>query len=328
MEERLGFLASTFAEVSERLRAYLAGDHDSRFYRGTVVQRQNQNDQHSTRAALEDLTRAWVFGAEVDWSTLYQGDVPRRLPLPVYPFAKERCWVQPAIQRSTQSSSGGKGDSATQLPVIDGKVVAVRLTPDLPFLRNHQIDGVPVLPAAAALGLMVNAVRRVSSNETAELNQVVWLRPLIVREETEVRIRFRTENSITRIETIGDDETVYVSGSVSFGTAFAPALIDLAALKGRCDRCISAQDLYDRFARGGLLYGDQFQIVEAIWHNSQEALSCLGDGPWETEISELALPVNLLDAAFQSIAALHPTDGKSLPFSMGHLRFDRVDSPG
>ncbi len=35
----------------------------------------------------------WAKGAAVDWSLLYEGEKPKRVSLPVYPFAKERYWV-------------------------------------------------------------------------------------------------------------------------------------------------------------------------------------------------------------------------------------------
>lgn len=39
------------------------------------------------------LLTEWAKGAAVDWSLLYEGEKPKRVSLPVYPFAKERYWV-------------------------------------------------------------------------------------------------------------------------------------------------------------------------------------------------------------------------------------------
>src|SRR5258705_195299 len=61
---------------------------------------------HSTGSAmLDDLARAWVKGAEIGWRTLYDKMRPRRVSLPVYPFARERCWIQ--------SKSGGNAQAVT-----------------------------------------------------------------------------------------------------------------------------------------------------------------------------------------------------------------------
>ncbi|MDX2939093.1 beta-ketoacyl synthase N-terminal-like domain-containing protein [Streptomyces ipomoeae] len=40
-----------------------------------------------------DLARRWLSGESVDWSVLHRGRAPRRVPLPGYPFERERHWV-------------------------------------------------------------------------------------------------------------------------------------------------------------------------------------------------------------------------------------------
>ncbi|WP_206412570.1 hypothetical protein, partial [Lysobacter enzymogenes] len=47
--------------------------------------------------------RAWAQGAAVDWTALWRGDLPPRMRLPVYPFAKERYWIDSAFD-----SDGGR----------------------------------------------------------------------------------------------------------------------------------------------------------------------------------------------------------------------------
>jgi acyl transferase domain-containing protein len=46
-----------------------------------------------TNHDLEKIARLWILGAEINWSLLYQDASRRRVTLPTYPFAKERCWL-------------------------------------------------------------------------------------------------------------------------------------------------------------------------------------------------------------------------------------------
>lgn len=46
-------------------------------------------------AIRTSLARVWAAGVEVDWSALSGGARPRRVPLPGYPFARERHWIEP-----------------------------------------------------------------------------------------------------------------------------------------------------------------------------------------------------------------------------------------
>ncbi|MDQ2695277.1 MAG: SDR family NAD(P)-dependent oxidoreductase, partial [Pseudomonadota bacterium] len=59
--------------------------------------RQPQDDQ---AAALAALGRLWLAGAAVDWEAFHGGG-RRRLPLPTYPFQRQRFWIEatPAIER-------------------------------------------------------------------------------------------------------------------------------------------------------------------------------------------------------------------------------------
>jgi len=49
----------------------------------------------SYAAALEVLGRLWLAGIEVAWPTLHAPERRRRVPLPAYPFERQRFWVDP-----------------------------------------------------------------------------------------------------------------------------------------------------------------------------------------------------------------------------------------
>ncbi|SEO30833.1 beta-ketoacyl reductase, partial [Bradyrhizobium sp. OK095] len=50
------------------------------------------------------LLELWVKGASFDWEGLYGETRPRRIPLPTYPFAKERYWIETAqVQAQVQA---------------------------------------------------------------------------------------------------------------------------------------------------------------------------------------------------------------------------------
>ena len=39
------------------------------------------------------LGKLWLAGASVSWEGVQRGARRRRVPLPTYPFERERCWV-------------------------------------------------------------------------------------------------------------------------------------------------------------------------------------------------------------------------------------------
>ncbi len=54
-----------------------------------------QEGQDDAESALTTLGRLWLEGVNVDWTALHAGATRRRVPLPTYPFERERYWIDP-----------------------------------------------------------------------------------------------------------------------------------------------------------------------------------------------------------------------------------------
>jgi PPOX class F420-dependent enzyme/OxyR family protein len=67
------------------------------------------------------LGRLWLAGAPVDWAAVGGGERRRRVPLPTYPFQRERHWIEPAGTEGTVSASGA-AIPATGAPAAVGEV--------------------------------------------------------------------------------------------------------------------------------------------------------------------------------------------------------------
>jgi len=65
---------------------------------------------------LNALGQLWLAGVKVDWSGFYTHEQRHRLPLPTYPFERQRYWIEPPKpgqdDRSTPVSLGKKPDIA------------------------------------------------------------------------------------------------------------------------------------------------------------------------------------------------------------------------
>uniref|UniRef100_UPI0013923450 KS-MAT linker domain-containing protein n=1 Tax=Paenibacillus maysiensis TaxID=1155954 RepID=UPI0013923450 len=107
MEERLAVVATSAQDLQQKLSAYLQG----RPALGAVFHGQvkGATDSSLSFAADQDLQELvtkwwesgqlakladlWVKGLRVEYGSLYGTERPRRLSLPTYPFARERCWA-------------------------------------------------------------------------------------------------------------------------------------------------------------------------------------------------------------------------------------------
>ena len=57
---------------------------------------------------LTGLARAWQSGLELDWRRLHGKTSPRRIPLPTYPFERQRFWIEPAKRSATRQKRGSQ----------------------------------------------------------------------------------------------------------------------------------------------------------------------------------------------------------------------------
>ena len=152
MEYRLGVIAGSVAQLVSKLRRYLTDESGiEELYIGEIKREKNAL---AAFAADEDMARAinswiakgkhgkllelWVKGLSFDWPRLYGEVKPRRIPLPTYPFAKERYWVESVAWPAGVVTDKSEGDeTAIEAPQIrDTSEVFAEAEP----------EGVPALP--------------------------------------------------------------------------------------------------------------------------------------------------------------------------------------
>ncbi|MDF5721309.1 MAG: beta-ketoacyl synthase N-terminal-like domain-containing protein [Rhizonema sp. PD37] len=76
--------------------------------------RHPQKQQSDVAFLLNTLGKLWLFGVKIDWSGFYAKEQRYRIPLPTYPFERQRYWierqVQPLSVNATQVSLSKKPD--------------------------------------------------------------------------------------------------------------------------------------------------------------------------------------------------------------------------
>jgi 3-oxoacyl-(acyl-carrier-protein) synthase/acyl carrier protein/SAM-dependent methyltransferase len=107
MEERVAFSVSRFSELKEKLRRLAQGQPIEWSYQGNAKAGKDLTDLISSEAELNQVFKTWISEGEIekvarlwvkgvpirDWSSFYH-NIPPRINLPTYPFAKTRYWIQ------------------------------------------------------------------------------------------------------------------------------------------------------------------------------------------------------------------------------------------
>ncbi|MFD0399595.1 amino acid adenylation domain-containing protein [Kitasatospora sp. NPDC127121] len=277
------------------------------------------------------LAELHTLGVEPDWRALHPAGRP--VPLPGYPWRRDRYWVEPSAVRQVRL---GEVDH----PLLGRRTASAQpawttaLDPErLPYLADHRIEGQVVFPAAGYLEMAAQAVRALTGGTEVVLAEIELNRALFLSdtEPTPVQLGYAPEDARFTIASTpaGGEPVVHAGGRVRTGQrrAHGPAL-DAEAIRSRGQR-FDGPDCYRLLAARGYDYGPAFQAVQEVWASPGEALARISPtdrlGP---EAADHQLHPVLLDACFQTLLAtrlLTPEDGGvRLPVSIEEVRLDQV----
>jgi acyl transferase domain-containing protein/thioesterase domain-containing protein len=75
----------------------------------TCTSLRHPKETESDRAfLLKSLGELWLAGVEIDWEAYFGEESPRRVPLPTYPFERQRYWLEPKPTAKTALTYDGK----------------------------------------------------------------------------------------------------------------------------------------------------------------------------------------------------------------------------
>ncbi|MFE0176326.1 SDR family NAD(P)-dependent oxidoreductase [Streptomyces sp. NPDC059002] len=284
-------------------------------------------DEDAALAAL--LATARMRGLTVDWQQVFAGTGARRTDLPTYAFQRQRLWLDDLP--GAPADAGGLGQAPAGHPMLgavlslaDDDTVALtgRLSLDThPWLADHAVAGVVLLPGSAFVELAVQAGDRVGCPHIEELTIE---RPLVLPESGAVHLQViagapdgegRRQLTVhARPEGAESDWNRHAGGVLTARTGAEPVGQESWPPNGAAP--VDVSGTYAHLAEQGYAYGPLFQCLRGAWR--------LGEEVW----AELALPDTaaaegfglhpaLLDSALHAIDLLAGQDPTvmTLPFS-------------
>src|SRR5271166_4433863 len=343
LEHRLACVAKSCAMAFERLSEWLvqgkaAGVHvgqvDSGKKESKGLERVGQRCLETCteglgpvefEEALDTLAALYVQGVALPWETLFEAQVKRRISLPTYPFAPEGYWVP---ERSGGNAATASGRLVPLHPLVhrnsselDEQRYSTTLSGEEFFVRDHVVQGRRIVPGVAQLEWARAALSLALGGENSiRLEQVKWLRPLVVESEQEVHIGLMEEAdgriSYEIYSGQSDEAVVYSQGYGVVQRPGEPPQIDLTALLGQCARKLSSAEIYGNFESFGMNYGPSFQVLTELHIGQGLAMGDLELGPDPRPEGYTWLP-SLLDGALQaSIGVISAQTEPALPFAV------------
>ncbi|GGD19317.1 hypothetical protein GCM10011335_22770 [Aureimonas glaciei] len=343
MEFRLGFVASSLAELSDRLSACLGagareGLHIGRAKAGRRTMALLESDDALRLAAAglvdrgrpDDLLALWADGFNIDWASVSRNRGARRISLPGYPFAKTRYWVTPTVARA---AGGGEARKVG----AEGAVAAAAISFDgsESFLRDHRVQGAKVLPGVMSLEMLRVAVGGSGgSAEGFELLGHRWIEPVSVGSGP-VRLSVVLEGETPDIsrylvfaERDAGGRRLHAEGKLRRLPPGDAPRIDLDRAKAAASREMDVAAIYSRFDAMGLSYGPAQRAIRRLWQGPGVVVARL-EVPAEAD-GGFGLDPSLLDGALQAMLGFdRPVgDGLALPSSVRRIAVYGTTAPG
>jgi myxalamid-type polyketide synthase MxaE and MxaD len=321
-----------FLEISPHptlLSAIQQGLHH--FGREGAVLPSLRREEDENTILLGSLGALYVLGYCVDWNLIYPSG-GRCVPLPVYPWQRERCWFEPSLEDSksqrNQVSRNGTGDH----PLLGRHFLSAdpagthfwENTLDKnsrPYLEDHRIHGGAVLPASAYVEMALAAAAEVSGAQHVTLRDIEFRKALFLPEGATHTIQvilsqaaegaafFHIYSCPGGVGRSDKSWTLHAVGKVCPEQDDSIINPDagqetLPELRTRCAEKISGQDYYRRLRESGIYYGPFFQSIAQLCRNNGDVVGevRVPDGP-ETGFNAVQIHPAILDAGLQVFGA-------------------------
>jgi len=277
----------------------------------------------------------FTHGLPIDPAAVFRDLQPRRVPLPTYPFQRQRYWVQadPALLARPAAGHPLLGQRQ-DLPLARDIVFAARYSAAQPaFLPDHVVHGVTVMPGAGLVATALAAAHAAHGAAACVVHDLAFLAPLTLAadEPRAVQIVLTPDGARSGLQIVSAPAeqaaspaawTLHCTGRLEPGAApgDAPAL---AEIQGRCPERRDGAAVYATMHALGYALGPAFQGLGDIWRRDGEALCRLRPvAAWDDDHG--ALHPGLIDSCFQLLAACLPAELRAqmyLPFAVDRLRF-------
>ena len=300
---------------------------------GTVVATLRRETEE--RASLLDaLGGLYTAGFPVDWQALHPA--PRRVaPLPLYPWQRERHWEESAesararLEPAVHPLLGKARDTAR--PEWRAKLARS----STPYLRDHQVHGGVVFPAAGYVEMGVAAIREAIGEDAAlEIEDIRFDHAMFLPagETRQVQTTFDPTSLLFEVHSrsLAAERWERHAHGRLLRARRAPrpaAVADLDALRAGFDQKRTSEACYAALAERGFHYGPAFRGLESVEAGPDALLAALRvPDPALVGADGLAVhhvhPV-LLDAGLQALLLhallVRPTTATYLPVAIGRL---------
>ena len=273
-------------------------------------------------------------GVDIDWDAVPNVGA-RKVPLPTYPWQRQRCWIaadrSPEPQSFPHSARRGLG-SLRELPHSEQRVYDIELFPEKQrWLPDHEVFGSVVPPGAMFAAHLLTTAADTFGVDTVSVRGLTFRKPLVIngRDWPTVQIVLSNQGDEVHGEIISfvktgapfaKSSTLHASGQVV--VADDRPQTSLSELRAKCTDDFDASEIAETMRQMGVGLGPTFRWMVRGWRGDKAALVEFAP-PEVLSIEErMSYHPGLIDSHWQVLLAAMPSpDGVSfIPFEIDEIK--------
>ncbi len=296
--------------------------------------RQGEDDWQTLLNSLGQLS---VCGP-VDWKGFDQPYQRRRLPLPTYPFQRQRHWLdRPATVTTAVRGNGNTRPllgNKLQLPTLQTTIYENSFSAEtLPFLQDHRVYDEIVVSGACHVAMLLSAAAETFGKSAYVLKDVYFPEPLIIpggQTRSVQVILTPTADSKAILQLVSfaatatpERPTIATHAEGSFEqAAVRSADKSFQTLWERCGETLSTEAFFQAQADRHIHLGPSYRWIESIKRGDRETICRLRPPESLGGLDAKQLHPGLLDACFGLLLAtgILAEDETWLPFGIEKIR--------
>ena len=299
--------------LSGNIRAILAGKAESGVAIATL--KRNESDHDRLLGAVGELYRAGCLGRTAPG----QSTLAPHVDLPSYPWQHKALFAE-SRQAELQRNGGVDdrpllGTRATRHPMAWSTELSVTR---LPWLPDHIVDEMVVLPGAAYLDAFLCAAAECTKHRSLTVESVRFSRLLVIADHAVPTVTVTAEPATMRLSFSSYDD---IDNRIEHSTArIVDAVVEAPQVEVPCidGETLSREEFYELLKTRGFQYGPAFRRVIEARVGSDVIVTTID--PVTADAAHLAHPA-VVDAALQGVAALDDLSlGTMVPVAVETVR--------
>ncbi len=285
----------------------------------------------------------FVAGADLSQAACFSGQATAR-GLPAYPWQHQDYVASPTVERVELASPtrdhpllgfrDPTHDSGAELEWMSHLSTVTE-----PWLGDHKLDGVALLPAAAMIDMMLAAAKaRYPAAASLEIQDLEITRSLILEPGSlrDCRVKLNEDGEVviaSRPRLAPEDLATHATGRVLVGLSGTPVLPEPEEDQRKDGELIDSARVYELALGLKLEYGPEFQTVQSVRRIGADRLRAQLVPPLTDRGAEgYLLDPALLDGALQALVVFAADQphlvnlGSVVPWRFGRIRLLHTDA--